>query len=54
MLAPEPGLARVQHLVDPIWHRIGGGCHANRDTLAAIGAAGFVVDRVQRFRFPEN
>jgi SAM-dependent methyltransferase len=54
VLAPEPGLARVQRLVDPVWHRVGGGCHAGRDTLAAIGAAGFVVDRVRRFRFPES
>jgi SAM-dependent methyltransferase len=52
VLAPEPGLARVQRLLDPVWHRIAGGCHANRDTLAAIGTAGFVVDRLQRFRFP--
>lgn len=54
VLAPEPGLARVQRLVDPVWHRFGGGCHAARDTLAAVGAAGFVVDRVRRFRFPES
>ena len=25
-----------------------------RDTLAAIGGAGFVVDRLERFRFPET
>ena len=54
VLAPEPGLARVQRLVDPVWQAIGGGCHSARDTLAAIAAAGFVVDRVERFRFPDN
>ncbi|HEX8859809.1 MAG TPA: class I SAM-dependent methyltransferase [Actinomycetes bacterium] len=54
VLAPEPGLARVQRLLDPVWQAIGGGCHSARDTLAAIVAAGFVVDRVERFRFPDN
>ncbi len=54
VLAPEPGLARVQRLLDPVWQVIGGGCHSARDTLAAIAAAGFVVDRAERFRFPEN
>jgi SAM-dependent methyltransferase len=54
VLAPEPGLARVQRLVDPVWQAIGGGCHSARDTLAAIAAAGFVIDRAERFRFPDN
>jgi SAM-dependent methyltransferase len=54
VLAPEPGLARVQRLVDPVWQVIGGGCHSARDTLAAIAAAGFVIDRAERFRFPDN
>ena len=29
-----------------------GGCHPNRDTLAAIRDAGFEVERVRRFGFP--
>ncbi|MGY1706195.1 class I SAM-dependent methyltransferase [Geodermatophilus sp. SYSU D00697] len=48
-------LARVQGALDrTIWPRIGGGCHAGRDTLAAIEAAGFTVERVERFRFPDS
>ena len=27
------------------------GCHTGRDTVAAIGAAGFAVEEVDRFRF---
>jgi SAM-dependent methyltransferase len=54
VLAPEPGLARVQRLVDPVWQAIGGGCHSGRDTIAAITAAGFVIDQADRFRFPDN
>ncbi|MCX7616907.1 class I SAM-dependent methyltransferase [Tepidiforma sp.] len=30
--------------ITPLWSRVGGGCHPNRDTLEAIEAAGFAVD----------
>jgi ubiquinone/menaquinone biosynthesis C-methylase UbiE len=47
--------ARVQDLLDrTIWPAMGGGCHAGRDTLAAIEAAGFTVERLERFRFPAS
>jgi SAM-dependent methyltransferase len=32
-----------------IWPRIAGGCHCARDTIGAIEAAGFTVERVRRF-----
>ncbi len=49
------GLARVQPLLDrTVWPRVGGGCHTGRDTAAAIAAAGFTVQRVERFRFPDS
>ena len=51
--ADTPGLARVQRLIDPIWPLFVGGCHASRDTLAAITAAGFQIDHYERFRFPD-
>lgn len=51
--AEEPGLARVQRVLDrTAWPRVGGGCHTARDTAAAITAAGFTLERVERFRFP--
>jgi ubiquinone/menaquinone biosynthesis C-methylase UbiE len=34
-----------------LWPTIGGGCHPTRDTLAAIDAAGFKVERCERFPF---
>jgi SAM-dependent methyltransferase len=51
--AQEPGFARVQRLVDGVWPLLAGGCHTSRDTVAAIAAAGFQVDRCRRFWFPE-
>jgi ubiquinone/menaquinone biosynthesis C-methylase UbiE len=34
-----------------IWPTIGGGCHPTRDTLSAIEAAGFTIERCERFAF---
>jgi len=48
-------LARVQAGLDAtVWPFFGGGCHTGRDTAAAIIAAGFTVERLERFRFPET
>jgi hypothetical protein len=34
-----------------IWPALGGGCRPTRDTLAAIEAAGFTIERCERFPF---
>jgi ubiquinone/menaquinone biosynthesis C-methylase UbiE len=49
--ADAPGLARLQRMVDVVWPRLGGGCHASRDTLASIDEAGFEIERVRHFSF---
>jgi len=48
------GFARYQDAADRIWPRLMGGCHPNRDTLAAIRAAGFNIDRCRVFGFPRQ
>ena len=40
--------ARVQDSIQPVWTRLTGGCHPNRDTERAVGAAGFRVDPATR------
>jgi len=51
--ADTRGLARVQRVLDAtVWPAMGGGCHVSRDTAAAIEAAGFAVEEMERFRFP--
>jgi ubiquinone/menaquinone biosynthesis C-methylase UbiE len=47
----NPRQARIEDLMDHVWPHIAGGCHPNRDTSAAIEAAGFEVDRCERFGF---
>lgn len=38
---PSPPIAALQDLLTPGWRAISGGCHLNRDTLAAALEAGF-------------
>lgn len=53
--AETPGLNRVQRVVDAtFWPAFFGGCHTNRDTVAALEQTGFTVTRLERFMFPES
>lgn len=47
--AADPRLAGWQDRLTPLWRRIGGGCHLNRDTRSAISAAGFRFESVDEF-----
>jgi SAM-dependent methyltransferase len=46
-----PRKARLQRGLDGsgVWPRLAGGCHCARDTVAAVEAAGFEVERVHNF-----
>jgi SAM-dependent methyltransferase len=43
----EGALARWQDSLDGLWRHVANGCHANRDTLGALGANGFAVRDVE-------
>jgi ubiquinone/menaquinone biosynthesis C-methylase UbiE len=51
--AEDPGLARWQDRLQPVWVHFGHGCHCNRSTLDGITAAGFKVDEVEHGRLPK-
>jgi len=52
--AETKGLRRTQRVLDAgLWPLLGGGCHVGRDTAAAIERAGFTIDHLERFRFPD-
>jgi ubiquinone/menaquinone biosynthesis C-methylase UbiE len=44
--------ARWQDWLEPLWRRLLGGCHPNRDTVAAIEEAGFEIETFERFHPP--
>ncbi|MQA98165.1 MAG: methyltransferase domain-containing protein [Streptosporangiales bacterium] len=48
------GFGRLQDLADLVWPRLMGGCHPNRDTLAAITRAGYDVQRSRTLSFPPS
>lgn len=40
----HPLAARVQSALTPAWRRVAGGCHLDRDTVAALRASGLAVE----------
>ncbi len=50
--APDPSVRRWQDRVDPVWKRIGGGCHLNRDIPALIEAGGFRITDLDTMYIP--
>ena len=50
--APEPGVARWQDLLDPLWCRAAGGCHLNRKIDGLLLGGGFRLDTLTNARLP--
>jgi SAM-dependent methyltransferase len=50
--ATDPRLARWQDRLERPWGWLVGGCHPNRDTVAAITAAGLGLVQLDRFDLP--
>src|SRR5262245_35863704 len=50
--APEPGVARWQDRLDPLWSRLAGGCHLNRKTDDLISSNGFRIEALENARLP--
>lgn len=51
VVARAPAAAALQRGLDRsgAWPHLGGGCHLARDTVAALGEAGFEIERMRRF-----
>jgi ubiquinone/menaquinone biosynthesis C-methylase UbiE len=50
--APEPGVARWQDRLDPLWLRLAGGCHLNRKMDDLIAGNGFRINAMENARLP--
>ncbi len=51
--SPEPGVARWQERIDPVWSRIFGNCHLSRPVTSAIEKAGFAAHPIaQKYMHP--
>ena len=53
-LAPDAGVAKWQARIDPIWGKIAGGCHLNRDIPKLITSAGFTIETLEQMYLPST
>lgn len=44
-------LRRYQQLASPLWQRVGGGCHPDRDSASLIESTGFTISEIDHFDF---
>ncbi|MCK9285214.1 MAG: class I SAM-dependent methyltransferase [Rhodocyclaceae bacterium] len=51
-LSPDHSARRWQDRLTPLWIKLFGGCHLNRDIPALLGAAGFRCDDLQTMYLP--
>jgi ubiquinone/menaquinone biosynthesis C-methylase UbiE len=52
--APDAGVQVWQRRIEPVWKRIGGGCHLTRPITSAYEAAGFKVASVEKRYMPKT
>jgi SAM-dependent methyltransferase len=50
-LSPNPGPARWQRRLTPLWRHLAGGCHLDRPIDQLVSNAGFDLARLDRYRF---
>ena len=52
--APDPGVAKWQRRIEPIWKPIAGGCHLTRKPDRLIEDAGFMIERLEAEYLPKS
>lgn len=52
--APDAGVAKWQRRIEPVWKRIGGGCHLTRPVSGAYQAAGFNIASLDKTYMPKT
>ncbi len=50
--SPDPDVRRWQDRINPIWKRLGGGCHLNRAIPTLIEQAGFRITAMETMYIP--
>jgi len=51
--APDPGVARWQGRIEPVWKPVAGGCHLTRPIADVLVDAGFTIDRLDTYYLEE-
>ncbi len=47
--SPDPGVARWQGRIEPVWKPVAGGCHLTRPITDTIVGAGFTIGRLDTY-----
>jgi SAM-dependent methyltransferase len=45
--SPDPGPAKWQRRIEPLWKNVMGNCHLTREVAGAVGRAGFALQRTE-------
>ena len=53
-LAPDVKVSKWQSRLDPVWGKIAGGCHLNRDIPRLIKSAGFEIKTMEQMYLPST
>ncbi len=51
--APDAAVARWQSRIEPVWKRLGGGCHLTRKPLELLENGGFALEKVSADYMPK-
>lgn len=50
--SPDAGVRKWQDRIDPLWQRLAGGCHVNREIPRALEEAGFAIEALDTMVLP--
>jgi len=53
-LAPDANVAKWQGRINPLWGKIAGGCHLNRNIPELITSAGFEIENMEQMYLPST
>ncbi len=53
-LAPDESVQRWQERIDPLWSKVAGGCHLNRDIPVLLRTGGFAPQQVDTMYLPST
>ena len=53
-LAPDESVSKWQARIDPLWGKLAGGCHLNRDIPKLIRSAGLTIETMDEMYLPST
>ncbi len=51
-IAPDERVRKIQNRINPVWKKLAGGCHLNRDIPASLEKHGFKIRNIESMYLP--